>query len=288
MKLSLLAFFILLNVSAGLAQNISADTLQFNTRASRSINQWAVFPKGANNKYPYGFIYVDEMAGFTFQLTGNFSINPNGTYAVDTAMRAKLRVSMYKVRLGPNTRLIAIVPKTHYADLGISGDPDWVKIYNNYTDTLAHNVALGKHLNTMNDCDYALTYLLKTYKVKPNAVGLEFELAYAYNVLNRFDDAANVLIPAIKNNDKDIFLYKELGYSYLGKSDLDKAISTYKQGIAACGDTHPTEKAEMAINLGRSYHFQKNDEQYKEWLTKAKQWAPVNSNEYKQLVQMGF
>ncbi len=286
-RITLLIFLGL--ATTGFAQTKAADTLVFNNRVSSMMNQWVVFPKANNaDKYPYGFVYVDEMAGFTFQLSGNFVI-ANHKYVIDTALQKKLRFSMMKYRLAPNTKLVAVLPVSHYAELGITGAPDWVKIYNNYTDTLAHNVAIGRHLNSMNDCEYALTYLLKTYAIKPHAPGLEFELGYAYNVLGRFDDAIKVLDGAVKNNPSDIFSYKEFGYAYLHKKDFDKAVSVYKDGITACGDNgHPTEKSEMALNIAAAYRNLKNDDQYKEWMTKAKSWAPVNSDIYKMAVQMGF
>jgi tetratricopeptide (TPR) repeat protein len=289
MKPCLLLVFLSLSITATLAQSKIADTLQFNKRASRSVNQWVVFPKApANPKYAYGFIYMDAMAGITFHLVGNFTMGANGNYVVDSAARAKLLVGMYKVRLAPNTKLVSLLPKSHYADLDITGDPTWLKIYQTDTTTLAYNVTKGKHLNTMNDCEYALTYLLKTYKVQQHAPGVEFELAYAYNVLKRFDDAIKVLTPAIKNDAQNVLLIKELGFSYIEQKNIDKAIEVYKNGIVACGEGHPTEKTEMAMNIASGYKYQKNDDLAKEWYTKAKGWAPVNSNEYKQLVQMGY
>jgi tetratricopeptide (TPR) repeat protein len=286
MRSTLLFIMLMCSIVTGFAQGLNNDTLRFDKRASRSENQWVAVPNG--NRYTWGFIYVDTMAGFTLNVSGIFTIAANGAYLIDTATQNKLKYAGYKVRLGPNTKLVSYIPKMHQPELGINGNPDWLKIYNNYTDTLAHNVIIGKHLNSMMDCAYALTYLLKTYKVKPHAPGLEFELAYAYNVLRRMDDAISVLEPALKNTPGDILMYKELGYAYLEKKDIDKAIEIYKRGIDACGDTHLVEKAEMAINIGSGYRYLKNDELYKEWEVKAKGWAPVNSAEYKKLVQMGF
>jgi len=289
MKIYLLALFLILSsVDLSYAQNPGADTLAFNNRVSRMMNRWVVFPKATNSdKYPYGFVYMDQMAGFTFQLTGNFTI-VNNKYVIDTAIQNKLKLHFAKYRLAPNTKLVALLPAKHYTDLGIAGDPDWVKLYNTYSDTLTYNVAIGRHLNSLNDCEYALTYLLKTYSVKPHAQGLEFELAYAYNVLKRFKDAISVLEPAIKNTPDDIFMYKELGYAYSGNSDLDRSITAYKDGIEHCGNQHPSEKLEMAYNLTMAYHSQKNDEQYKAWGQKTKEMAPASSPIYKQLVAMGF
>jgi len=289
MKPYLFIIFLSFTITITLAQSKTPDTLQFNKRASRSVNQWVVFPKAPNNpKYAYGFIYMDATAGITFHLAGNFTIAKNGTYLVDSAARAKLMNSMYKVRLAPNTKLVSFLPRSHYSDLSITGDPDWLKIYQRDTTTLTYNVTMGKHLNTMNDCEYAITYLLKTYKVQPHTPGVEFELAYAYNVLGRYDGAINVLVLAIKNDNTNVLLIKELGYSYLQQKNIDKAIEVYKDGITACGEGHANEKTEMAMNIASGYKYQKNDDLAKEWYIKAKTWAPINSNEYKQLVQMGY
>lgn len=288
MKRNLLFLLLLCAVATSYAQ-APADTLQFNKRASRSINEWVVFPNGNTNKYPYGFIYVDDMAGFTFQLTGTFTIADNGKYMIDTALQTKLKVGSYKYRLYGNTKLLSAIPKSHCKDLGINGDPDWLKIYNTHTDTLSHNITLARHLNNMNDFESAINYALKTYKIKPHASGLEFELAYAYNASGHYGEAIKVLEPAIKNNANDVFLYKELGYSFTNTNQFEKAIAVFKDGIA-CSDanTHLNEKAEMAINTAVCYRNLKNNDLFKEWVLKAKEWAPANSVSAKQLVKLGY
>ena len=106
---------------------------------------------------------------------------------------------------------------------------------------------------------------------------MDFELIFAYNALERYDDAIKAIRSAMANDPNDVMFLRELGFAYLHAGRLDEAIETYKKGIEQFTDKQLATKAEMAINLAAAYQQQGNIEQYKSWGTKAKGWAPPGS-----------
>ncbi|NCD70599.1 tetratricopeptide repeat protein [Mucilaginibacter agri] len=250
--------------------------------------KWVIFPKAADAKnYAFGYIYMDEQAGFTFRLQGAFYIDEDKNFILDSAATPKNSITNY--RLESNTRLVALVPLIHYAQLKITAEPEWVKSYY----TISHDEAYrdfrrGFNFNAARQCDSALVYLEKVYQKNPNYSGLTFEFVYACNELNQYDRSITILQEAIKNEPDNGMFYRELGYAYLGKKDYDDAITTYQKGIDVLGDKADSQKSEMAINLAQVYKFKGETDSYQEWGKKAKLWAPLNSAVYKHIVSLGF
>ncbi len=268
---------------------LADENFKFDQRVFKCEKKWVIFPKAPNAKnYPFGYIYVDRMAGFTLNLEGFFYLDQNKNYVLDTAAYGN-KAKIVKYRLEGNSKPVALITADHYSQLKITAEPDWVKIYYQpVTDSLYYNFRRGFIFNGVGEGDTALTYLKKVYKMQPHYKGLEFEMAYAYNVSNKFADAIKLLEPAIKNDPGNIMFYREMGYAYLGQSNLAKAIEYYKQGVDHCNEQQLSEKSEMAINMARAYKLSGDDAAYKEWGAKAKQWAPLNSAIYKNIEALGF
>jgi len=290
-KILVTCFFAILIVQAFAQQTQHIDTaLKFDKRFTRCELKWVVMPKkDTSARYYYGFIYIDEIAGFTFDLKGFFTIDGDGHYKADSSM-FKYKRQIY--RLAPNTVSVALLPPSHFKEMNIQPRPKWVDLYykgNNDTSTF-YNYRMGFNYNAAGDSQTALKYLDKAYKANPHYKGLEFEVAYAYNALNRPDDAITVLEGAVKYDPKNMMLYRELGYAYMNKKDYDKAIALYKQGISLYPDAQGANdsKAEMAFNMASVYKKMGRDDDYKDWMIKAKGWSLPNSNIYKAVVSLGF
>jgi tetratricopeptide (TPR) repeat protein len=290
-KIFFTCFFTILIIHAFAQQTQHIDTaLKFDKRFTNCELKWVVMPKkDTSARYYYGFIYIDLAAGFTLDIKGFFTIDANGHYIGDTSMT---RTRVLKYRLQPNTINVALLPPRHFKELNIPVRPKWVDIYykgNNDTSTF-YNYRMGFNYNAAGDSQTALKYLDKAYKTHPHYKGLEFEVAYAYNALNRPDDAIRVLESAVKYDPKNMMFYRELGYAYMNKKDYDKAIELYKQGIGLYPDMQGANenKAEMAFNLASVYHKMGKDDDYKEWIVKAKGWSAPNSDVYKAAVRLGF
>jgi tetratricopeptide (TPR) repeat protein len=276
--LTLTVSFICFLCSAFAQNNAGADTaLKFNHRITRCERKWVVIPKKDSDKYyAYGFVYVDLIAGFTFDLKGRFSVDRDDKYLADTSVTKNGPV---KYRIAPNWRYVALLPQQHFKELNISPQPGWLKIYYNANDTgSAHyNYRLGFAYNAAGDCEGALPFLNKAWSANPQLDGVAFEMAYAYNGLNQFDNAIKVLIPAIQAKPAEPLLYKELAYAYAHKNDHENAIATFKKGLELFPDRPSDEKGEMALNLANVYRLMGNQDEYKNWMIKAKAFSPPNS-----------
>jgi tetratricopeptide (TPR) repeat protein len=287
--LTLTCFFICFLSSAFAQNNTGTDTaLKFNERVTRCERKWVVISKKDTDKYyAYGFVYVDLLAGFTFDLKGRFSVDKDNRYIADTSVSKNGPV---KYRIAPNWRYVALLPLQHFKELNISPQPAWLKIYYNPNDTgSAHyNYRLGFAYNAAGDCEGALPFLNKAWNANPQPDGVAFEMAYAFNGLNQFERAIKILIPAVQAKPGDPLLYKELAYAYAHKNDYDDAIATYKKGLELFPDRPSDEKGEMCLNLANVYRVMGNQEEYKNWMIKAKSFAPPNSGYYKQIVAAGF
>ena len=287
MKIKLLSLFLTLSVLSINAQKLPVDSLlKFKSNFYDCENKWVVIPKKADSdKYGFGFIYLDGQAGITIDIEGTFKIDSTQKFVrLDNGPKT----SSLKRRLGKNTVQFAVLSPAQVKELGLTPEPDWLKFYL-ISDKLAHDIAFGRNLNAIDECEAALKYLEKSYKVSPHAEGLEFELSFSYNALQRYDDAIKVLESALKNKPKDIIFFRELGYSQLNKGDFNSAVKTYKDGIEICSDSQNAERSEMAFNMALIYQQQlKNDEQFKLWGNKAKSWTNENSQIYKSLVKLGF
>jgi tetratricopeptide (TPR) repeat protein len=259
----------------------------FNQRYTQCERKWVVMSKpDTAKKYTFGFIYLDDHAGFTFRVKGDFRIDKNGRYIVDTSAFANTSM-LY--RIARNWRKVALVPPAHFAELHIKAQPDWINTYYDYTDTLAHNFHWGFIYNDLDQCDTALVYLNKVYALQPHYKGLEFELIFAHNALNDYDGAIKIITAALEADAINPLLYRELGYAYMKEKNYFKAILAYKTGINLCAvDNQMDTKAEMAINLAEVYKSSGSDDDFKTWGKLAKSWANPGTDVYNFIVGQGF
>jgi tetratricopeptide (TPR) repeat protein len=255
-------------------------------------DQWAAFPKNEQTgKYPFGLVYVDMFAGFSFHLEGTFTVDAAGRAHRDSTDYLK-KTGIYIIRLASNTKLLYAIPDGMLKDLGVKKVPDWLAIYhpaNQDRSTVAFKVQYGKHLNSAGAPAKALVYLEDAYQTDPHAAGLIFELVYAYNELKEYDKAIAVLNDALKTDPNNVMLYRETGYAYAHKADYDNAIKYYLKGIDLLPGTQKNDtRAEMAWNLATVYRAQNNAADFKKWGQNAKDWVTPNSQLGKALQNMNF
>lgn len=288
MKRYLLLLFFACSLLKVSAQQGNADmTLKFDHRYTTCEKRWVVLGRRNGEKtYTFGYIYIDEQAGFTFDLQGAFTVDDQGRYVRDTAIFKN--TGSIKYRIAPNWLPVALLPERHFAELGIATEPEWLKNYYTYTDTAAHNYRWGWIYNDLGESAIALTYLEQSYKINPHARGIEFEMAFAHNVLEQYDAAEKVLEPAIKNDPNNPMFYKELGYAYQKQKKYEEAIRVFKQGLEHYPDKLNEQRGEMAFNMANCYKALGNPDEYKSWMVKAKSYTPQSSQYYKVIVDAGF
>jgi len=259
-------------VRAGLAR--AAKPFSFTTRASDHENRWiALRPQKGEEAYPFGFVYIDPEAGFTFNLEGKLARDAEGKYTrvpIGIEGKGRVMVRLSAQRNPPAALLTAEVIE----QLGLPETPDWLEYYADRSDSITHRVRWGSHYNHVAACQRALTYLEPVYQEKPDAEGIEFELAYAYNELNRPAEAITVLKQGMARHPDDILLGSELAFAYANAGMPDAAVQLYLKLIPRCGENDKLRKSEMAANLASLYSRVGDAPNAKKWIDNAKAWEP--------------
>jgi tetratricopeptide (TPR) repeat protein len=259
-----------------------AAGLTYDVHMSDCEDRWVVlYHKPADHDYTYGFVYIDPQAGFTLHFFGRFTIDTDGNYH---AAPNPLPPDKYglKIRLDQNG-IAALLPPRGLAQLGLPEKPDWLKVYEDKTDSVTHKVNWGSFYNGIGDSRRALDYLESAYKERPDEPKLVFELVYAYNVLGRSEDAIRLSKSEFAKNPKDELLCREMAFAYLHMKSYEEAATQYRACIALCGDSESqmAEKSELAMNLSSTYKALADTPNSEAWLEKAKRWAPKGSPVYR-------
>ena len=248
-----------------------SQELKFDKKFSDAVDKWVAFNKKEDDStYIYGFIYIDEQAGFTFDYASRFKINQNTLEKLPNEMESSI-----KSRLSPNTANVHILTENEIKQLNLPNQPEWLKSYKTNENSVSYLKNIGFHFNAVGASKNAIEPLLKAYKIEPHYVGLEFELAYAYNATKNHDKAIEILNEAIKNDPKNFWFLRELGFAYKNLGNLEKAEETYKKGISLSSDKN--QKAEMAVNMAQSYFQTKNKKKFEEWAKITKQYSEKGS-----------
>lgn len=283
----ILSLIILFSIAlTGFSQTAGNAPLQFNKRYTQCERKWVVLTKADTAKsYGFGFIYIDEQAGFTYDLKGNLTIDDKGVYKADTTI---FNGQSIKLRIPPNWKDIALLPPDKIKALGLPQQPSWVSSYYNYTDTVKHNYRWGWIYNDLGESAIAITYLEPAYRMSNKADSITFELGFSYNAINDFKKAIEVLEPATTRQPDYFLYYKELGYAYLYSKLYDKAIETYKRGLGRFPDKQSESRWELAYNMAQAYKAAGNSDEYKSWMAKAKAYLPADSQYNKVMTDAGY
>jgi tetratricopeptide (TPR) repeat protein len=252
------------------ALNLQAQTgLTYNKRYVECEDQWVAFKMGKDSTHSYGFIYIDESAGLTFNLEGTFKFGADSTMIV-----MKNSAANVKIRLEANNVKVAIIPASMFKDLQIDTVPEWLKFYQTNLNTIGRLYKWGFIYNGWNECKKALEFLIKAQSIDANYEGLAVELAYSYNCLGDYDKALEVLEDAILDHPTDAYINKEYIYSLVHQRNIDKAIEQYNKSIELVEQTY---NAENCYNSLRYYYEQKDKKNFIFWKKELKKWP--NNNE---------
>lgn len=259
-----------------------AAGLTYDVHMSDCEDRWvALYHKLEDHDYTYGFVYIDPQAGFTLHFFGRFTIDIDGNYHAAPNPLPPDKYSL-KIRLDQNG-IAALLPPRGLAQLGLPEKPDWLKFYEDKADSVTHKVNWGFFYNGIGDSRRAVDYLESAYKERPDAPKLVFELVYAYNALERPEDAIRLSKSEFAKNPKDELLCREMAFAYLHLKSYKEAATQYQACIALCGDSESqmAEKSELAMNLSSTYKALADTPNSEAWLEKAKLWAPKGSPVYR-------
>lgn len=270
MKRVILSIVISLIFQAGFSQNKNLD-LKFETKYYDAIDKYVAFPKKEKDTtYAYGFIYIDQMAGITLRYEGDFKFDSNKLISPKRTTN-----SMIIYRLTKKTSNVYVLNHKQLTELHLLKNPKWLATYKSNENSVEYLKNIGNHLNHAGAVENALISLLKAYEVDPHFKGLEFELSFAYNALQKFDKAIEILEKAIENNPNDYQFYRELGYSYVNLKKIKEAEKTYLKGIKITDKD--LEKSEMCVNMAQVYFKMKNEKKFNEWSGRTLKYAKEGS-----------
>jgi tetratricopeptide (TPR) repeat protein len=249
-----LLFFVILFATKLNAQT----TLNFDKRFVQSEDKWVAFKPDKDSTYAYGFIYIDAQAGLTLNYEGTFKILPTGEF-----VPKKLDSTNMKVRLQPNSVLVAFIPDTKFQELKISPVPEWLKYYKTDTSSVERLYRWGYMYNGWDECAKALTYLERAEKINPKYKGLAVELSFSYNCLKQYGKAEAILEEEIKTNPTDAYVNKEYIYTLTKNNKIDNAVNQFENSLKSLNDNQ--YNAENCYNILQYYYNQKDKGNFNKW-----------------------
>jgi len=275
-------------IQEGSTGNVGSDPLwkaaglSYDVHMSDCEDRWVVlYHKPEDSDYTYGFVYIDPQAGFTLHFGGRFTIDADGKYRAAPNPIPPDKMTL-KIRLEQNG-VAALLPPRGLEQLALPEKPEWLHFYEDKADPVTHKVNWGSFYNGIGDSRRAIDYLEPAYKDRPDAPKLVFELVYAYNALERSEDAIRLSKSEFAKNPKDELLCREMAFAYLHLKSYKEAATQYQACIALCGDSESqmAEKSELAMNLSSTYKALADTPNSQSWLEKAKRWAPKGSPVYR-------
>lgn len=237
-------------------------------------NQWIVLPAGKPGSYTVACVYLDLEAGFTADVATSFTLDAQGFAQVDPQW-PKEKAS-FKVRLQGDLAASPLPPGL-ILDLGLAPQPAFLSAYLPKEQTPEVKLQRGYHLNHLGLCDRALRVLAPLHERPPDLKGLAFELAFAYNALNRPSEALPVLQAAAKRSPRDPWIARELAYTFLHLGQATEAIAAYEASLALVAADNTQERSEQAMNLAQAHALKGDLAKRDYWLGQARAWAPPGS-----------
>ena len=257
----------------GFSQNDTIKLKKFNTKYFDAVDQYVLFPKTQNDEtHVLGLIYIDEMAGFTFQYINDVIYNNENIKYKDSLNE----LTNIKTRLNTNTKDVYVLTEKEIKNLELEKNPSWLKTYKSNDEDVSYLTKIGYHYNHVGASHNAIPYLLKAYQLDKTHKNVCFELGFAYNATQQFEKAIPVIQVGLQQSPKNHYLYKELGYAYLGKGDLDNAEITYLKGLKVSKDE--AIKCEMAVNMAQGYFQTKNKPKFNKWAKIARENGSKSPN----------
>ena len=238
--------------------------LEFDKKFVQSEDHWVAFPADSTGSHALGFIYIDSQAGLTFDYEGSFKIDENGKV---NFKRREIDGSM-KYRLQPNNVLVAFIPDDKLYAFGVEKVPSWLKFYKEDENTVDRQYRWGYMYNGWGECEKALIFLNKAYKLNPKHEGLKVELAYSHNCLKNYNKAVEILMLSIKEELVTSYTIKELIFSQAKNGDLKDAENIFNLFDLKISDK--TYTAENAYNILQGYYLKKDVANFHRWLNESK------------------
>lgn len=257
------------------------DELKFESNVIDSENSYVALAKKENtDKYSYGYIYFDEVAGYSFRSLGDLIVENQYLKLVPNESN---KTSIMVARIGNFNLKMAIISKEMALKLKLENPPEWIKFYKNSGTEDEQLLNRASILNGSNFPKLALPILLKLQKKDYKSEKFYFELAFSYNALTNFAEAEKVCLEAIKNKKIDDLLRKEYIYSLAFQNKITEGDAFLSNNLNLFKNND--NKLEAMINLVASSAHHDNIVVAKKWLEKLKN-EPNNIKYQKGILQL--
>ena len=243
-----------------LGQIRKQPNIQFETDYFNAVDHWVVLPqKTPNLDYLLGYVYLDEIVGFTFAYYRELSFDSFSNWKLQN----NASYFIVKRALDPKTPPLYLLTNEQIAALNLPKKPLWLKLADERQKTPEDLVLLGYQYNKVQKSDLALPFLESALSLKPKTKNLIFELCFAYNAVGEYEKAIDLLKNEIKHDAKNYVLYRELGYALLQLNEFEEAENLYEQGMKMCENI--TQQREMAIDMAQTFFAIKDEKRFEKW-----------------------
>lgn len=244
-----------------LGQISKQPNIQFETEYIDAVDHWVVLPNNntAVNNYLLGYVYLDEIIGFSITYYGELVIDSDSNWM----LRNNSQNFIFKSKLDPKTPLLYLVASDQIESLKLPEKPQWLTLYDDEVKTAEDYVLLGYHYNKVNKSNLAIPYLIKAFTINPKAKNLVFELSFAYNSIGNYENAIAILKEGLLHEATNFMLYREMGFALLQLQNYEEAENIYELGIQICESE--TQKREMAIDMAQTFFSLKDIDRFEKW-----------------------
>lgn len=239
--------------------------LEFVTTVPDAEGSYVVIPNKEASKQDYtlGFVYYDDMAGYSCRTVGNINVNNDKlTFSVPEF----LKNGMITSRIGNFGLQLAKLNPNTLKELKIQNPPEWLAIYNSSNPKDEDIVKRASQMNGAGAAKLALPKLKKLYDSNYKSELLYFELAFAYNALGDFTNAEKIASEAIKNKKDSDNLKKEYLYALVNQQKIKEAEDFVTKNEDRMTD--PAAKTECYQNLAAFCASMDRLDSAKKWLAK--------------------
>lgn len=243
-----------------LGQIKKQPNIQFETDYIDAVNHWVVLPqKSAQISFLVGYIFLDEIVGFTFDFYGILAVDSSQQWVLEN----NSPYYMVKRMLDSRTPRVHLLSDNKIAHLKLPERPFWLQLQDQGNETATRLVLYGYHYNKVNRSQVALPLLEKAFLIDPATKNLLFELAFAYNAMGYYEKAIALLEKELPKEKNNYLLYRELGYALLQLNRFDEAETLYEDGLKICENA--IQKREMIIDMTQTFYDLKDEVKFEKW-----------------------
>jgi len=238
------------------------DGLKFDKLLIDCENKWVAVSLDNGTKYAFGYVYLDNSAGLTFNLKGSFTIE-NGVYLPK-------HVTEVKSRITPTEAKVAFIPAKRLTELKVEASPAELKYMglNNSYDRYAKLAQINKKW--------------ERYKVAERYEA-KMQNTYTYFTFNGTDFISETIpraheasrIKVLNGNYTDS--YQQEIFRLAKANKMRAAQLTYIEAIRYCDNE--VAKADMAYNMAYQYYIKADMKNFDIWCNEVKRWI-VKDNSY--------